>query len=530
MGETGALGDAEVVVHGRYVNRRVAAVPMEPAAALAAPDPDTGGLVVWSPSQAPFAAQKAIAGALGLEPAQVRVIVPSVGGGFGARIATYPEQIVVAALARRLERPVRYVESRWESMVAMQHGRAQLQEVELGARRDGTLTGLKVSVLADCGAYPADATVMPWLTGRMASGVYRIPRIEFEYRCVVTNTTPIGAYRGAGRPEATALLERAMDQLAARLEMDPAELRRRNLIPPEAFPFESPTGASYDSGAYAEALERVLEAAGYDELRADQRARRERGDTLQLGVGLSTYVELTGFGSEMGACAVGEDGRMTVMTGTTPHGQGHETAWAQLVCDTLGVEMEEVRVVHSDTGRVPRGSGTMGSRSLQVGGSAVLGSAREVLEKGRRLAAHLLEAATEDITVFAGRGLGVAGAPDRALSWAELAVAAADPARLPPDMEPGLSARTISRRPTPPTRSAPISPPWRSTWRPAAPAGAPRDRRRLRRDRQPAAGRRPDPRRHRPGGRPGPLRGDRLRRGRQLRHRVAGVLCGPQRD
>jgi aerobic carbon-monoxide dehydrogenase large subunit len=438
---TGAgLDRAEVVVRARLVNQRVAAVPLEPAACLAVPDPDTGRLTLWLPCQAPFFVREAVAGVLGMDEELLRVVAPAVGGGFGARIATAPEQVAVAALARRLGRPVRYVDSRSETMLAMPHGRAQVQEVELGATGDGTITGLRVRVVADGGAYPADATDMPKLTRRMASGVYRIPRIEFGFACVVTNTTPVAAYRGAGRPEATALLERAVDLLAARLGLDPVELRRRNLIPAAAFPYRTASGARYDSGDYAGALDRVLEAAGYEALRAEQAARRRRSDRRQLGIGLSTYVELTGFGPEVGGCTVDAGGRVTVVTGTSPHGQGHETAWAQIVAGTLGLADGSVRVVHSDTGLVPRGNGTMGSRSLQIGGSAVLQAGERVLAKAVELAAHLLEAPAEDVAVFPGEGLGVAGAPGTALSWAALAEAAADPARRPPGMEPGLAA------------------------------------------------------------------------------------------
>jgi carbon-monoxide dehydrogenase large subunit len=332
-------------------------------------------------------------------------------------------------------------------MIAMQHGRAQIQDVELAAERDGTITGLRVRVTADCGAYPADAVEMPTLTKKMAAGVYRIPRIDFGYRCVVTNTTPIGAYRGAGRPEATALLERAMDLLAGELGMDPVEVRRRNLIAPDDFPHETVVGATYDSGDYAMVLDRVLAAADYDALRAEQAARRADGGRLQLGIGLSVYVELTGFGSETSECTVDEDGHVTVTTGTSPHGQGHETAWAQLVSATLGVPMEDVTVVHSDTRKVAKGQGTMGSRSLQVGGSAVFGASRVVLTKGRELAAHLLEAAADDIEVFPGEGLGVAGAPGTVLAWAELARAAADPGRLPEGMQPGLAGTSRFKTP-----------------------------------------------------------------------------------
>jgi aerobic carbon-monoxide dehydrogenase large subunit len=438
--DTDVLAEADVVVAGRYVNQRLCAVPLEPAAAVAAPDEETGGVRIWAPIQGPHAARDLFAACLGLEKDAVRLTVPNVGGAFGSRIPPYPEQVVIAAAARELGRPVRYVESRWESMIAMQHGRAQLQEVELGAKRDGTLVGLKVRIIADFGAYPGDAGPLPTLTGQMASGVYRIPRVDYAYKAVVTNTTPIGAYRGAGRPEATALIERAMDQLAATLDIDPAELRRRNFIPPDDFPHKTAAGACYDSGEYERALDRVLQSAGYEDLRAEQVRRREDGDVRQLGIGLCTYVELTGFGSELGMCTVEEDGTVTVTTGTSPQGQGHETTWAQLVSWTLGVPMTVVRIVHSDTARVPRGMGTMGSRTLQVGGTAMVTATREVLAKGRELAAHLLEAAVDDVQIVRGEGLGVAGTPSATLSWAELAKAAADPSRLPEGMEPGLEA------------------------------------------------------------------------------------------
>ena len=435
-----ALEGAEVVVRGRFVNQRVAAAPIEPNAAVAVPEPERDGLTLYAPSQAPHWTRDTVAEALGMDPGRVRVVVPAVGGAFGARIHTYPEQVAVAALAWRLGRPVRYVESRSETMLAMTHGRAQVQEVELAATRDGRITGLRARLLADGGAYPADATPMLSSTRYMASGVYRIAKVEVAWECVATNTTPVAAYRGAGRPEATAMVERAVDLLAARLGIDPAELRRPNLIPARAFPYTTATRARYDSGDYQGALDRVLAAAGYEELRGEQAARRQRGDVRQLGIGLSVYVEVTGFGSEFGEVVVEPDGRITARTGVSPHGQGHETAFAQLVAATLGVGADQVGVVHSDTFAVPRGEGTMGSRSLQVGGSAVAGAATQVLEKARALAAHLLEAPAEDVAVFPGEGLGVAGAPSTALAWAELAAAAADPDRRPPGMDPGLAA------------------------------------------------------------------------------------------
>ena len=435
-----ALEGAEVVVRGRFVNQRVAAAPIEPNAAVAVPEPERDGLTLYAPSQAPFWTRDTVAEVLGMDQERVRVVVPAVGGAFGARIHTYPEQVAVAALAWRLGRPVRYVESRSETMLAMTHGRAQVQEVELAATRDGRITGLRARLLADGGAYPADATPMLSSTRFMASGVYRIAKVEVAWECVATNTTPVAAYRGAGRPEATAMVERAVDLLAARLGIDPAELRRRNLIPARAFPYTTATRARYDSGDYQGALDRVLAAAGYEELRGEQAARRQRGDVRQLGIGLSVYVEVTGFGSEFGEVVVEPDGRITARTGVSPHGQGHETAFAQLVAATLGVGADQVGVVHSDTFAVPRGEGTMGSRSLQVGGSAVAGAATQVLEKARALAAHLLEAPAEDVAVFPGEGLGVAGAPSTALAWAELAAAAADPDRRPPGMDAGLAA------------------------------------------------------------------------------------------
>jgi carbon-monoxide dehydrogenase large subunit len=437
------IDEAQVVLRAHLVNQRVVPAPMEPSTAVAAPDEKTGGIIVWLPTQAPFFTKAALCGVLGLEPEKLRVVAPAVGGAFGARIVTYPEQAVVAALAARLERPVRYVESRSETMLAMSHGRAQVQDVELGATREGVITDLNLRIIADGGAYPGDAALMPMMTVQMLCGPYRIQRVEGRARTVATNTSPIGAYRGAGRPEATWLLERMIDLLADQLDLDPAEVRRRNLLPADAFPYDTVAGARYDSGDYVAALDRALEVAGYQRLRADQAERRRRGDRLQLGIGLSTYVEVTGFGSEVGGVKIEPDGSVTVITGTSPHGQGHETSWAQLAASTLGVELDQVRVVHSDTAIVPSGAGTMGSRSLQIGGTAVFQASQQVLDKGRELAADLLEARLEDVVVHPAHGLGVAGAPATALSWAALAEAAADPARRHQGMgsEDGLAAQ-----------------------------------------------------------------------------------------
>ncbi len=431
------LEGAEVVVGARVVSQRLAPVPMEPNAILAVPDGD--GLALWVSTQVPFDVREDVAEALGLDRSRVRVVAPDVGGGFGAKLTVYPEYLVVAAAARRLGRPVRWAETRSESMLALTHGRAQIHRVELGARRDGTLVGIRLDVLADLGAYPL-ASYLTSNSWRMVTGAYRIPRVAFRSRIVATNAPPVGPYRGAGRPEPILAIERTMDLLAAELGMDPAELRRRNFVPPEAFPYETRSGQRYDSGDYGRALDEALRLAGYEELRREQAARRARGDRRQLGVGISSYVEITGFvGREFAGLSISEDGTATLRVGTSAHGQGHETAFAQIASGVLGIPIERVRVIHSDTAAVPRGEGTFGSRSLQIGGGNVLRAAELVLEKARRIAAHVLEAAPEDLVPAEG-GLAVVGAPDRGVTWAELARIAADPGRLPEGIPPGLAA------------------------------------------------------------------------------------------
>jgi aerobic carbon-monoxide dehydrogenase large subunit len=429
---------AAVSISARFVNQRLAPVPMEADAIVAVPE--AGRLTVWATNQTPFGLRGEIATSLGLDQAAVRVVVPDMGGGFGAKAGARPELVVVAALAKRLGRPVQWVETRTENLMTMTHGRGQVQDVELGATADGRLVGLRLHVVADVGAYPGIAMILPFLTGQMSSGVYDIPRIHYEAHCVTTNTTPLGAYRGAGRPEAAAMIERAMDMLATELAIDPAELRRRNLIGADRFPHTTAGGATYDSGEYARALDALLELADYPALRAQQARRREAGDRVQLGIGLSVYVEVTaaGIGPEWGGVSIQDDGAVLVRCGTTSFGQGHETSLAQIAAEQLGVPLEQVRVVHSDTDVVERGLGTIGSRSMQHGGSAVHEAARGVRDKARDLAAHLLEASPQDI-VFREGTVGVAGVPERALTWATLAAAAADPARLPEGMTPGLA-------------------------------------------------------------------------------------------
>ena len=433
------LAGADVVVRATTVNQRIAPVPMEPNAIAVEPG-DDGGLTVWVSTQIPFDVRNDLADALGMDRAEVRVIAPDVGGGFGAKLHVYPEHFVCALAAMRLGRPVRWFETRTESMLSLNHGRAQHQRIELGAKRDGTIVGMRVEITADMGAYPIGAYLPP-TTRMMLAGVYRIPRIATRSRSVVTNTTPIAAYRGAGRPEATTLIERGMDLLALELGLDAAEVRRRNLIPADAFPYETAVGATYDVGDYERALDEVLRLSGYAALRAEQAERRRRRDRVQLGIGVCTYVEITAWaGSEFGSVEVNPDGTVTVMTGTSPHGQGHETAFAQIASGILGVSFDSVRVVHSDTGVVPRGEGTYGSRSLQLGGTAVWDASQTVLDKAKRIAAHMLEVSEADLVADGGR-IAVAGAPDTGVSWEELAVvAASDGSRLPEGIEPGLSA------------------------------------------------------------------------------------------
>jgi aerobic carbon-monoxide dehydrogenase large subunit len=427
-----AVDGCEVVVRRRLVNQRVAACPLEVRSSAAAWV--DGRLHVWCSTQNPHGVRDALAGLYGVDAGDVAVVAPDVGGGFGAKIDLHPEDLLLPWLARRCGRPVRWVESRSENLLAMVQGRAQVHDVAIGGRRDGTVEAYRLSIVQDAGAYPSMGVYLPILTRAMAAGSYAIPVVEADARVVVTTTPPVGAYRGAGRPEATAAIERAIDLFAAELEMDPADVRRRNLLPRFDEPRTTPTGATYDCGDYPAALERVLAAAGYDELRAEQRRRRERGDTLVVGIGVATYVEVTATpsgGSEFARVEVrpridAADGvEVVVATGTSPHGQGLATAFAMLVADELGVPLEHIRVQHGDTDVVPRGGGTMGSRSVQLGGSAVRGAAVEVVEQARKVAADLLEAAVDDVVHDAAAGtFSVAGTPTVTRTWAEVAAAA----------------------------------------------------------------------------------------------------------
>ena len=423
----GPFDGCEVVVTQRIVNQRLAPAPMETRAAAAAWGQD-GRLTAWIPNQGAQATRGALAGMLGVDPALIRLITPDVGGGFGAKVGADPEHAVVCWAARRLGRPARWSETRNENLVAMTHGRAQRQRITIGGRKDGTVTAYRLEITQDCGAYPKIGALLPALTILMAPGPYAIGQAEAAAIAVVTNTTPVGAYRGAGRPEATAAIERAMDLFAAEIGMDPAEVRRRNLLPAFSEPLPTSFGAVYDSGDFPAALEAVLAAAGYQELRADQAARRASGDPVQLGVGLSCYVEITGAGMEAGnpsenaEVEVHPDGSATILTGTSPHGQGHSTVWAMLASEELGIPVDKITVKWGDTDLIPVGGGTVGSRSLQQGGAAVQQASRELLEVARERAAGQLEASPADLVFDAGRcAFTVAGDPEVSVPLAKLA-------------------------------------------------------------------------------------------------------------
>jgi carbon-monoxide dehydrogenase large subunit len=421
----------DVTTSGAVISQRLAACPIEPRS-NAAQLGDDGRLTVWLSTQTPHQDRDGIAMILGMEPDQVRVVAPDVGGGFGGK-GLDVEDVLVAWLARATGRPVRWTETRSENLVAMHHGRAQRIEFTVGGSRDGRIEALRLDILQDAGAYPGLGAFLPNLTALMASGVYDIPKIEIEINAVVTNTTQIAAVRGAGRPEATQTLERAIDMFATDLSLDPAEVRRRNFIAPDAFPFTTASGAHYDCGDYGAALDLALEQAGYEQLREAQVARRQAGATRLLGIGLSTYVEVTNgiAETEFGAVEITSDGAAVVKTGSFSQGQGHETTFAQIVAERLGLPFDKVSVVKGDTDVVARGTGTYGSKSTQIGGAAAGQASEELVELAKRLVAEELEADPQDIVLDLDAGrFNVAGAPQAALSWGELATRLNDAGRL----------------------------------------------------------------------------------------------------
>jgi len=418
----------EVVATGRFLNQRLAAVPLEVRSGAAAWH--EGRAIVWASTQNAHGVRDAVAGLYGLDAGAVRVIAPDVGGGFGPKIGADPELLLLPWLARRANRPVRFTETRSENIVGMGQGRGQVQTIQIGGRRDGTIEAYRLDAVGDAGAYPMLGAFLPFFTRMMAPGTYAIPRVECNVKAVVTNTTPTVAYRGAGRPEATAAIERAVDLFAAEIGMDPAEVRRRNVMAPFAEPHTTPVDTVYDCGDYAKALDLALEAAGYDGLRAEQRRRRDADEPLALGIGVSTYVEITAGPAgdkEFGYVDVNADGTAEVRTGSSPHGQGHHTAYAMLASEELGIPMDRITVVHGDTDLVPQGVGTFGSRSLQLGGAAVRQAAIDVVDQAKQVAAGLLEADPADVVLDKVDGaFHVAGVPAVQRSWAEVAVAAAD--------------------------------------------------------------------------------------------------------
>jgi aerobic carbon-monoxide dehydrogenase large subunit len=418
-----AFDGCDVVVSRDIVNQRVAPVPMEGRAAAAMWV--NGKLTVWVSTQNAQISRFIMAGAFGLDPDAIRVVAPDVGGGFGAKVGIDRDAILVAWAARHTGRALRWVETRSENLVGMTHGRDQQHRIKIGGTRDGRVLAYRLDVVQDTGAYPRMSGFLPTLTNLMAVGPYDIAHVEVGYRVVVTNKTPIAAYRGAGRPEATAAIERAMDLFAAEIGMDPAEVRRKNLVPADKFPHQTPCGAHYDSGDYIGALDKVLAGSGYSGLRAEQARRRERGDALQLGIGVASYVEITAADADNGETArvvVNGDGTATVYTGSSPHGQGHYTAWAMLVQSDLGIPMDKVTVLHGDTDEIPLATGTYASRSLQLGGMAVHKADLEVKEQARRLAADMMEASEADLELDIDRGLWhVRGDPEAGKTWAEVA-------------------------------------------------------------------------------------------------------------
>ena len=417
----------EVVVTEDVVNSRVAAVSIEPR--VVAAGIEDGRLTCWASSQGAHNFRKSVTDLLGIEDEDLRVFVQDIGGGFGAKGVTSEEEVMVVHLARKLGRAVRWTETRTENLTGHVHGRAQEQKVTIAGTRDGDIQAYRLDVLQDCGAYPRFGAFLPEFTRQMASGVYDIERVEVEYISVVTTTTPVCAYRGAGRPEATAAIERAVDLFAAEIGIDPAEVRRRNLPGPEAFPFTNGTGTVYDSGEYEMVLDAVLEASNYADLRAEQQRRRAAGDIRQLGIGICTYVEITGFGgSEYGEVSLQADGTVLAVTGSTPIGTGHHTTWAMIVADRLGVPLEAVTVFHGDTDRVPSGQLTGGSRSVQIAGSSMGDAADKLIALARDAAADMLEAAPDDLVLDRERGaFHVAGTPSASRSWAEIAGETAEP-------------------------------------------------------------------------------------------------------
>ncbi|HEY0126027.1 MAG TPA: molybdopterin cofactor-binding domain-containing protein [Blastococcus sp.] len=447
-----AFADAEVVVSRRFVQQRLIPAFMEPRSVVVQPQGDN--FTLWSSTQIPHILRVMLAMVTGVPEHKLRVVAPDVGGGFGGKLQVTPEEVISLLVARRLGKPVKWTETRSESLMSAHHGRDQIQYIDIAADREGNVKGLRCRILADMGAYlRLISPGIPILGAFMYVGIYKFPAYRFECRGIFTNKVPTDAYRGAGRPEATFAVERIMDELAVELGMDPLELRRKNWIGAEEFPFTTAAGLEYDSGDYEQATRQALELLGYDELRAEQQRRRESNDPVQLGIGVSTFTEMCGLapsrvlgslsygagGWESASIRMLPTGKVEVVTGSTPHGQGHETAWSQLVADSLGVPFEDIEVLHGDTSISSRGLDTYGSRSLVVGGAAVMKAADKVVAKARRVAAHLLEASEDDLD-FADGSFSVRGTPGTGLSIQEIALATFASHNFPDGMEPSIDA------------------------------------------------------------------------------------------
>jgi carbon-monoxide dehydrogenase large subunit len=447
-----ALASAEVTVSRRFIQQRLIPAFMEPRSTVVQPAGDA--VTMWSATQIPHILRTLLAATLGIPEHKIRVIAPDVGGGFGGKIAVAPEEVICLLVARALNKPVKYTESRSESLMSAHHGRDQIQDITITAKRDGTVTGLDVHLFGDVGAYARlFGPSVPILGAFMYSAIYKFPAYRFVSEGVYTTKTPTDAYRGAGRPEATFAIERIMDELAVELGVDPMELRQKNWVTHDEFPYTTVCGLTFDSGNYEAATEKALHLMGWDDLRAEQSKRRESNDPVQLGLGISTFTEMCGIAPSriLGSLAFGAGGwehasvrvlatgKVEVVTGSSPHGQGHETAFSQIVADRLGVPFEDVEIIHGDTQSSPKGLDTYGSRSLAVGGIAIVQAADKVIEKAKRVAAHLLEANEDDLE-FEGGSFRVKGSPDSTISMGEIAFATFLAHNLPDGMEPSLDA------------------------------------------------------------------------------------------
>ena len=451
-----AASESEVRVSQRIVNQRLIPNSMEGRAVITDYNPGTNHVTLWTSSQIPHLVRLLLALVTGHPEHQIRVISPDVGGGFGSKLYLYAEEVIAFVIAKDLAKPIKWIEGRQENYLATTHGRDHIGDWEITGNRDGTITGLQGTVYANMGAYLSTfAPAIPtYLFGLMLVGPYTIPNIRCKVIGVFTHTTPVDAYRGAGRPEATYVVERMLDLFAAEIGMDPVEVRRKNLIPAFSDGYDVPTGVSYDSGNYEAALDMALGMIGYDDFRKEQAEARKQG--RYLGVGLSTYVEICGMAPSAVAYALGAragvwesalvrvhpTGKVTVYSGASGHGQGHETTFAQVAAAEFGIPIEDVEVVESDTAQVQQGTGTFGSRSAVVGGTAIHMSATKIKDKARRIAAHMLEAAPEDVVYEDGK-LFVQGAPAEAKTFQEIALASYWYDGLPEGLEPGLEATSI---------------------------------------------------------------------------------------